>query len=657
MINWSCVLNAYPQVPGCSPSCLIIGSIANCASQKHHRIPALPPHITHLYLEMNYIRELNEASLSGLEELQELDVGHQFVPLVIRDNTFSRQRNLTRLVLGLNIGLQLEPKAFVGLSNLQILYLDYCSLQETILKENYLEPLSSLESLNLFGNRINRLQPSLFFSNLTKLTNLNLKLNNIDMICEADLAGFQGKHFNFLNLDSIQLKSMTVEGFDWEKCGNPFRGISFQKLDLSHNGFSVGKSKMFFRAIRGTKIAHLKLSGSMGKGLSFHNFPDPDQSTFEGLKDSAIRILDLSRNRIFALQQRVFSPVKEVVIIDVSQNKINRIYQNAFDGLQGNLRMLNLSHNLLGEIYSDTFSALKNLRVLDLSHNHIGALGYRSFHGLPNLKVLHLTGNSLRELGFPASLPSLAYLFLNDNKLTSSSVGSLTQFGTNIMHLTIEDNRLINLADVSLFLTRLTRLQHLSFGGNTIKWCTPPRRAAKGLSNLQTLDLHSSSLQSIWSQARCLNIFDNLNNLISLSLSFNALQSLPQGIFKGLTSVVEIDLSFNALTYLQPDILPKSLRRLDLSNNFIASPDPAAFRSLSLIDLTTNRFHCNPNLQSFLVWMKETNVTFLRPVEELRCEFPSDFYNVPLLDYAAQTSTWKIVNVYIISEWGQNIWE
>ncbi len=616
-----------------------MGSVAHCGAKNLSWVPPLPPNITHLYLEMNRIGEINSTSLSGLEELQELDLGQQYVPLMIGNGTFSRQRRLRRLVLSFNIGLQLEPQAFVGLSGLQSLHLDYCSLQDSILKENYLEPLSSLETLNLFGNHIKRLQPSVFFANMTHLKDLNLKLNNIDKICESDLVGFQGKHFRVLNLNSVHLQVMSDEGFDWQKCGNPFRGMSFQTLDLSYTGFSVGKSKQFFRAIEGTKISHLKLSGSMGKGFSFNNLPDPDRNTFEGLKNSSVHTLDLSKNSIFALQQGVFSQLKEVAIIDVSQNKVNQIHRHAFEGLQGHLKMLNLSHNLLGEIYSNTFASLTNLRVLDLSHNHIGALGYGSFGGLPNLKALDLTGNSLRGLGFPAALPSLEYLLLKDNKLMSSSVSSLTQFARNIMHLSIQDNRLTNLGDVHTFLAQLKRLQQLYYGGNTIRWCTLSRRvSAVRLSNFQVLDLHSSSLQFIWSRGRCLNLFDNLGHVIGLNLSFNELQSLPQGVLKGLTSLVEMDLSSNSLTYLQPDVLPKSLKVLNLSNNFIASPDPVALRSLSFLDLKMNRFHCGPKLKSFLTWLNTTNVTFLSPVEELRCEFPSGFYNVPLLDYSAQVT-------------------
>lgn len=620
-------------MPGCFPSCLLVGSVANCASRKLSSVPALPPNITHLFLDGNYISEINSTSLSGLEQLQDLDLGMQHVPLVIRSYTFSRQRGLRRLVLGSNIGLQLEPHAFVGLSSLQKLDLSYCSLQDSILTENYLEPLSSLETLNLFGNQIRRLQPSTSFANMTNLKDLNLKLNKIDKLCEPDLTGFQGKHFKFLNLQSIQLRYNKF--FDWQKCGNPFRGMSFEKLDLSHNGLSMATSKQLFKAIEGTKISHLKLSGLMGKGFSFSNLPDPDHSTFEGLKSSSVRTLDLSKSRIFALKQGVFSSLKEVVVIDVSQNKVNQIDRNAFEGLQGHLKMLNLSHNLLGEIYSHTFASLKSLRVLDLSHNHIGVLGYDSFQGLPLLKLLDLTGNSLRDLGFPAPLTSLDYLLLDDNRL--SSVSSIISMAPNIMHLNVQDNRLTGLSDVHTLLTRLRRLEHLFYGGNTIRWCTP-HISAGALNNLHVLDLHSSSLQDIWSRGSCLNLFDNFGQVLGLNLSFNALQSLPQGIFKGLTSVVQMDLSSNALTYLQPGVFPKSLKLLHLANNFMASPDPDVFRSLNFLDIKMNRFHCNGDLRSFLTWMITTNVTFLSPVEELRCEFPSRFHNVPLLDYVTRVT-------------------
>lgn len=584
---------------------------------------------------MNRIAEINASSLSGLEQLQVLDLGSQLVPLVIRNEAFSRLGRLRSLVLGSNRGLQLEPRAFVGLSRVEVLHLDYCSLNDSILTQNFLEPLASLESLNLFGNKIKRIRPAAFFANMTKLKFINLRLNRIDRICEPDLESFQGKHFGALDVSSAQLLGLSSGGFDWKSCGNPFKGVSFHTLDLSHNGFNAAKSQRFFRAVRGTKISHLRLAGYEGRGFSFNNLPDPDNSTFEGLRNSSVLTLDLSRGRIFALRRGVFRWLTAATGIDVSQNRVNQIHRNAFEGLEGRLKTLNLSHNLLGEVSSHTFASLTRLKVLDLSHNHIGVLGYGAFGGLPHLEALFLTGNSLSSLGFPSPLPTLQRLHLGDNKLSSAS--SLGRFAWNVKHLDIGENHLTNLEDVHVFLDQLRELQVLLYGGNTVRWCTLGQSASAAVWNkLQVLDLHGSSLQAVWAQGQCLNLFDGLGQVADLDLSSNQLQSLPRGVFQGLASVVTMDLSSNALTYLQPDALPQSLRRLNLSNNFIAAPDPAAFRSLSHLDLSSNRFHCTRNLGGFLTWLNQTQVTLLSPVHELRCEFPLGWYKVPLLEYAAQ---------------------
>ncbi|KAI3364069.1 hypothetical protein L3Q82_010898 [Scortum barcoo] len=103
---------------------------------------------------------------------------------------------------------------------------------------------------------------------------------------------------------------------------------------------------------------------------------------------------------------------------------------------------------------------------------------------------------------------------------------------------------------------------------------------------------------------------------------------------RSLSSVIEIDLSSNALTYLKPDVFPASLKILYLSNNFLASPDPMFFQSLSFFSLAENRFHCNCDLESFLKWLNNTNVPSLSPVDEYRCEFPAALHNLPLLNYS-----------------------
>ncbi|XP_022068211.2 toll-like receptor 5 [Acanthochromis polyacanthus] len=621
----------YLQVATCYRSCILNGQKALCSGQWFYRVPALPSDITHLFLDQNYIRELSSASLRDFAELQHLDLGNQKVKLIIRNDAFLQQRNLTYLVLGSNTGLQLDPRAFAGLNNLQSLFLDYCGLTDAILADSFLQPLQSLEMLDLFGNHIVRLQPGLFFSNLTRFTRLNLKLNQIEKLCEGDLVGFKGKYFTYLNLTSNKLFKTPSE--DWLRCGNPFKGIAFNILDLSDNGMNKQQITQFFKAIRGTPIAHLKYSGHIGRGFSHNNIPDPDKSTFEGLNSSTIHTLDLSKNFIFSLQNAVFSPLKNATIIDISQNKINQINPNAFDGLQDHLRMLNLSFNLLGKIYSHTFINLTELRVLDLSYNHIGVLGYDAFSKLPRLRGLFLTGNSLRDLGFPATLPNVEYLTLGDNKL--SSVYNIAKLGGSSTYVDVTDNRLTDLEDVYIILTHFKGLKTLLFGGNFIKWCTLSKNITMLHSNsLEVLDLHDSSLQIIWAQGMCLHLFDHLENLLGLNISFNSLVALPPGVFSGLSSIIDMDLSYNALTYLQTDVFPVSLKQLDLSNNFLVSPDPMTFRSLTFLRLSENRFHCDCNLYGFLTWLNVTNVTFISPTEDFRCEFPADVHNSPLHNYS-----------------------
>lgn len=614
-----------------SSSCLIPGSVASCAFQNLGSVPALPPHVTHLFLEMNQIHEITATSLSRLPMLQQLDLGHQRAPLVIRNNAFSKQTNLTRLVLGVNRNLHLEPLAFAGLSNLKFLDLSYCNLNETILSSSTLEPLTSLETLDLFGNNIKRLQPAVHFTNMTNLKDLILKLNPLDEICEEDVTAFKGANFRLVNLNSVLLGAMTSQDFDWEKCGNPFRNMTFEILDFSNNNLNLQSLKQFFMAIQGAKINKLKLSGQYGRGFSFNNLPDPDSTTFEGLRDSNLQHLDLSKNRIFALQREVFSPFRDVKFIDMSQNNVNRIHKSAFDGLQENLQTLNLSHNLLGEIYSYTFASLTNLRVLDLSHNHIGAFGYNSFRGLRNLQVLMLTGNAIRTLGFAAPLPRLQILQLDDNKL--KSIYGIAPFANAVMFLDVSNNRLTNLGDVYNILSTFKNLQYLLYRHNPVERCIVDSHF--GPNRLQSLHLDHISLQSIWSKGKCLDLFHKLGHLQVLSLTGNNIRSLPFDIFKGLKAIQIIDLSSNSLTSIQDNVIPPNLHMLNLASNFIAEPQPEIFRTLRVLDLRMNRFYCGPGLKKFVTWIKESNVTLIGPIGQLICEFPSVLHGVSLVHFYA----------------------
>ncbi|XP_066562229.1 toll-like receptor 5 [Amia ocellicauda] len=613
-----------------SSPCTISSQYVRCPFQSLTEVPDLPSDVRRADLSLNYIREVGEGSFPRLEQLTFLDLGSQFTKyLHIKENAFRNLTNLASLILSGNINLVLDLGTFVGLHKLKFLDLLYNGLTAAIFEDVYLQPLVSLEDINLSSNRIERMRPNLFFRNLTNLKQLRLKLNQIKTLCEDDLLGFQGKSFDFLDISSNHFYQMDPLHFDWKTCGNPFRNMSFQVLDLSLNSFSEQRAQLFFKAIEGTKIHHIILSSNtMGKSFGYSNVKDPNMQTFEGLKNSAVRILDLSKNFIFSLETSVFAHLKELEEIILAANKINQIQSKAFAGLQ-NLKMLNLSSNLIGEVYINTFEGLDSVTQLDLSDNHIGAVQHMAFHKLHNLQILNLKGNSLRSLHTLAPIPQMQFVLLSDNKLSSSY--GFTNFATNSVFVDLSKNSLKNLNSFYEVM-RLPHIQYILLRHNAIAVCNNelviPRE-----NNLIYLDLEDNMLQLVWEMETCLDMFDNLGKLIRLRLNQNMLQFLPKDIFKGLISLESMDLSSNFLSHLPENIFPQSLKNLNLSKNILGSPNPDRFHSLTQIDLGNNPYICDCFLKDFLLWMNQTNITFLSPLDDLECVFPNDLSGVRLIDY------------------------
>ncbi|KAI5629473.1 toll-like receptor 5, partial [Silurus asotus] len=296
---------------------------------------------------------------------------------------------------------------------------------------------------------------------------------------------------------------------------------------------------------------------------------------------------DLSKARIYALKNSVFSHMPDLEEISLADNVINQIERDAFNGLD-NLRILNLSNNLLDKIHSETFNHLRNLETLDLSNNNIRMLMQKSFQGLNSLVHLLLSENSLQDVHTLANLPQLKTLFLDNNKITS--LYGLPSQTRNVTTIDLRYNRLDNAESVYTILVEFPKIEKISLGGNMFSWCTLNQKYLVSPSNhVQFLDLHLTGLQNLWVQGRCLDMFDHLHQLQMLHLQYNSIRSLPKDIFKGLTSLHTLDLSFNSITYISnPNVFPKSLRTLSLARNHLGSVDPKAFSSLTTLELSGN---------------------------------------------------------------------
>nr|XP_025036765.1 toll-like receptor 5 isoform X2 [Pelodiscus sinensis] len=586
-------------------------------------VPLVPKDTLVFWLNFNKIRQVNASSFPLLEQLLILEIGTQSVSSVtIGKAAFRNLPNLQTLDLGDNKILHLDPEAFVGLSNVNTLRLFHNRLDESILEEDYLRDFISLEYLDLSSNQIKILRPHRLFYHLKNLTIVNLKYNQIPIICEGHLDSFQGKFFSLFILNSNYLYKPTSE--DWANCGNPFKNIALGTLDLGSNGWGEDKVQHFLTAVNGTPIDFLKFKNHiMGSGFGFKNFRDPDKDTFAGLARSGIRLLDISHGFIFSLNPYLFQSLGDLEWLDLNHNKINQIQKQAFFGLR-NLKTLNLSYNLLGELYNDAFEGLQNVKLIDLQQNHIGIIAQNPFRDLLSLEMVDLRDNAIKTL---PSFPSMATIFLSDNKLLS--IGSQTIRAT---FINLERNRLANLGDLYILL-QVPNVQYILLRQNRLSDCNKHVNVSEN-NQLIYLDLGENMLKLVWDRGLCLDVFRALSNLLVLHLNNNYLTALPQDIFSGLKSLNRLNLASNLLSYLPPDVFPESLKTLNMSENQLLSLAPEVFMTLSLLDITNNRFFCDCTLNTWIAWVNKSNVTLAGSENDTYCVLPPGLTRVPFSSVA-----------------------
>lgn len=611
------------------PKCSVVGLSAIYDWCNLTQVPPVPGNITLLSLNFNFIQDVNSTFFPLLTRLTLLSLGGQkTIPVTIRNKAFSNLPNLQHLDLGSNQMLLLEPNAFVSLFALRILRLYGNGLDESILEEGYLRDSVSLEYLDLAYNRITRLHPHLSFYSMTSLEILDLKLNRIEAICEGDLHSFQGKAFKVFILNSNWLY-INGHSMDWIACGNPFKNIIIDTLNVGGNGWNVATTQQFCTAIQGSPIVGLMLSShSMGRSFGYNNMQDPDNATFAGLAGSGLRLLDISQGYIFSLNPYVFQNLTVLELLDLHKNNINQIKKEAFFGL-GNLQHLNLSYNLLGELLDYSFKGLHNVLKLDLQYNHIGVIGGAPFNYLPKLQVLNLRDNALKTI---RSLPYMPYIFLGGNQLISTNTHKINAI--NASFLDLEGNRLGNLRDLYEFL-QIPNLQYLILRYNRLSYCEECYETCSDVaenSQLVYLDLGENMLRLVWESSTCLDVFQRLSKLHTLHLNNNYLSFLPEGIFNGLVSLNRLNLAHNQLTYITHGVLPRSLRKLELSHNYLLYPNPDLFATLDFLDMRYNRFYCDCHLSSLIVQLNHTNLTLAGSPKDMFCFGPPELATIPLYE-------------------------
>lgn len=269
--------------------------------------------------------------------------------------------------------------------------------------------------------------------------------------------------------------------------------------------------------------------------------------------------------KISSIENGSFRNLFSLKYLDLSQNKITALQHGALDGAN-QLIYLNLSNNFLSEVQSDLFDQTPNLDVLDLTGNEILHLNRGAFASIKKLRHLGLSNNHLQGKNLDP------FLFEYNDQL------SYIDFSANDMN-----------GSPSSLLRALRVLEFLNLERCLLK-TVPVFATASNLLTMKYLILSKNEISKLDYDAT----FTNLRNLETLNLAENVLEQISEDVFKPLKKLKVLVLRGNKITHLPENLFQnmKSLANIDLSHNLIESVPVNAFRGTSVknLNLSNNRF-------------------------------------------------------------------
>ena len=171
-------------------------------------------------------------------------------------------------------------------------------------------------------------------------------------------------------------------------------------------------------------------------------------------------------NQIRAIPADVFSHLAVCTTIDLSENSIDNITADAFNGLLV-LQYLHMDQNDLARVQANIFTSLGALRILTIRDNRIKTIEDGAFDGLKKLHELQLQGNEIEVLepDMFTGLESLKNLSLHRNEIHNIKDGAFAALES-LNHLDLSENGLSKLSN-QMF-TGLIALRSLYLDGNKL---------------------------------------------------------------------------------------------------------------------------------------------------------------------------------------------
>ncbi|KAK3912154.1 Carboxypeptidase N subunit 2 [Frankliniella fusca] len=323
----------------------------------------------------------------GHRKLEEIHIVHSHIP-AIGVHSFYGLYNLQILNLTHNNLSAILENNFLGLPNLRELYLSHNRIES--MPSSAFHHLGDLKTLSLAKNRIKELSKRVFM-NLTKLHDLDLSYNPLPEL----------NHEVFSDVKELQVLRCRGCGVAAVNRSLFEQLAELQVLDLGDNKLAHLSAEELrpLQALRELWLDGNRLS-VVPSGMFRHN--------------PQLQIIDLARNEITKVEDEAFLNVPALRRLDLGYNRLERLHASLVAPLGESLRALSLAGNLISaEELARLARGVPHLTQLSLADMWLRTLPAGLLAPLRELRVLNVSGNMLTAL-HPSSLHPLFKLEVVD---------------------------------------------------------------------------------------------------------------------------------------------------------------------------------------------------------------------------------------------------
>lgn len=395
--------------------------------------------LTKVNISHNQLTTIPRQFFSHLPAVTDIDCSHNEIDIV-RD----LPSKLQTIHLSNNALAHIYYSSFKNLNDLKYLDLSSNSI-EAVNFDNIFPTDLKLKTLRLYNNTIEKLYDDVEFLVRTGVS-VYFSWNNIKEISILHMPKFD-VILNSTDEGFVNTADGRVELYCNEK--------SFENVEKFHLGNDQFNHSAELINLLTPSLLTLDLSENFIGEISEHFLE----------RFVSLTSLNLRQTHIPEFDFNWLKNLKKLQLLDISSNRMEKVYNASFLGNLTDLRELNAEKNGLQNAQEIIKHLSPKIEELSLSGNHVGEINATTFERLVNLKNLYLSNTSL-SFGQSNPFETLKKLQSLDISINNLDYVNLTALPREIKNLNLADNELTTLDGVNR--TSFPKLRSLIIERNRI---------------------------------------------------------------------------------------------------------------------------------------------------------------------------------------------